>query len=231
MPIEIRITDPQKEDPQTLVKTAHFLLKLVGINLLVNKDHPGVAMATTNPLSPIARAGGGVGSGAPEPFITTPPGAVPPTEQKAAVILSNVELDAAGIPWDRRIHSRVKTKTSDGKWRYARGIQDDTIAVVEAELRRTLGAPVPTNNLSKSTELVEEPPREKMQGIGHMRDEQPDPVDMGDDDLIEEELVDPETAAGPGTVRSPMFDADELKQPAPAITPPPVPVAPQAAVV
>ena len=38
------------------------------------------------------------------------------------------------MPWDARIHSRAKSKTSDGKWRYQRGIGDDVIKVVEAEL-------------------------------------------------------------------------------------------------
>jgi hypothetical protein len=50
------------------------------------------------------------------------------------------DLDARGFPWDARIHGRTKAKIGDGTWRYRRGSTDEEIAVVEAELRQTMGA-------------------------------------------------------------------------------------------
>ena len=50
-------------------------------------------------------------------------------------------LDVAGLPWDARIHSRTKSKTSDGKWRYQRGVHDHVITQVEAELKLNTGTP------------------------------------------------------------------------------------------
>lgn len=53
----------------------------------------------------------------------------------------HVDLDKNGFPWDARIHSGNKEKTVKGVWRSRRGVTDETIAQVEAELRAVLGAP------------------------------------------------------------------------------------------
>lgn len=55
-----------------------------------------------------------------------------------------VEVDAAGLPWDGRIHSGPADKrpqNADKTWRKKRGVSDDEVATVEAELRAALGAP------------------------------------------------------------------------------------------
>lgn len=71
---------------------------------------------------------------------TTPtpaPAASPPNP-------GNVEVDKSGLPWDGRIHSGPadkKPKNGDGTWRKKRGVDDATVAAVEAELRAALGAP------------------------------------------------------------------------------------------
>lgn len=45
-------------------------------------------------------------------------------------------LDADGLPWDARVHSSaVEPKTKDGKWKRKRGVPDDLVRAVEAELR------------------------------------------------------------------------------------------------
>jgi len=69
------------------------------------------------------------------PPVTT---AVPPTVSPAA----SVERDAKGMPWDGRIHASSKAKVADGSWRYKRGVDDTTIAPIEAEIRAALAAPV-----------------------------------------------------------------------------------------
>lgn len=59
-----------------------------------------------------------------------------------------VELDAAGLPHDPRIHAGTKRKNADGTWTKKKGLNDASlIARVEAELRATLpsATPAPTN--------------------------------------------------------------------------------------
>jgi hypothetical protein len=46
------------------------------------------------------------------------------------------------MPWDGRIHASSKAKVADGSWRYKRGVDDTTIAPIEAEIRAALAAPV-----------------------------------------------------------------------------------------
>lgn len=53
-------------------------------------------------------------------------------------------FDSSGLPWDGRIHAASKAVTSDGKWRKRRGVGDDLVAGVEAELRNRVGAGVPS---------------------------------------------------------------------------------------
>lgn len=54
------------------------------------------------------------------------------------------EVDAAGFPWDERIHSGAKSKTAANNWRYRKGVGQDTITAVEAELRARSAAGNPT---------------------------------------------------------------------------------------
>jgi hypothetical protein len=45
------------------------------------------------------------------------------------------ETDAAGLPWDERIHASTKALNADGTWRRRRNIDTTEIARVEAELK------------------------------------------------------------------------------------------------
>lgn len=54
---------------------------------------------------------------------------------------NSVERDAAGMPWDPRIHSGNKTKTKKGLWQKRKGVDQATIAQVEAELKGNAQAP------------------------------------------------------------------------------------------
>ena len=52
-------------------------------------------------------------------------------------------FDSAGFPWDERIHSANKGTNANGTWRKRRGVDDATVAAVEAELKaRALGATI-----------------------------------------------------------------------------------------
>lgn len=48
---------------------------------------------------------------------------------------TQVELDAAGMPWDERIHSSAKSKVKDGTWKLRRGVEDHEVQAVKAEYR------------------------------------------------------------------------------------------------
>lgn len=51
-------------------------------------------------------------------------------------ITTEAELDAAGLPWDERIHSSAKTKTVKGFWKYLKGVDREVLVPqVEAELK------------------------------------------------------------------------------------------------
>lgn len=62
----------------------------------------------------------------------------PEIRQPKASVDINVQaegLDAAGLPWDARIHASSKAKTVDGYWRARRGVDESLVSQVEAELK------------------------------------------------------------------------------------------------
>lgn len=106
-----------------------------------------------------ATAFGGTGNAAPPapPTAAAPPPAAEPSGESAAAsppANSDVELDADGLPWDARIHSGPedkRPKNADGRWRRKRNTSDETVAEVEAELRKVMGAPAPTPAAAETT--------------------------------------------------------------------------------
>lgn len=64
----------------------------------------------------------------PSPFAQTAP------ELSTSTVVDN-ELDAEGIPWDKRIHSSSRAKVKNGSWKIARGVTDEQAAPIKAELR------------------------------------------------------------------------------------------------
>ncbi|MGJ0509082.1 MAG: hypothetical protein ACR652_18565 [Methylocystis sp.] len=77
----------------------------------------------------------------PAPPVATPESAAVPVVPQTPAPAPGVELDKNGLPWDNRIHSREKTKTKDGAWKYKRGVADNVIADVEQELRAVMAVP------------------------------------------------------------------------------------------
>lgn len=49
--------------------------------------------------------------------------------------VTDTELDAAGFPWDDRIHASTKTKTVDGYWKRKRGVSEELVGQVQAEFK------------------------------------------------------------------------------------------------
>lgn len=88
----------------------------------------------------------------PPPSVPTPPVvATPPTAATVPTVAlpaaPGSERDSAGLPWDGRIHATsaggAHPTVADGTWRKKRGVDDATVAKVEAELRAALGASAP----------------------------------------------------------------------------------------
>jgi hypothetical protein len=65
------------------------------------------------------------------PSLTIPP---PPITNAVAKLGGDVKVDALGLPWDARIHSEGRTFIADGSWRLKKGISQDLVASVKAEL-------------------------------------------------------------------------------------------------
>jgi len=73
--------------------------------------------------------------------LTAPPPPVPnnvtPGTIAAPQSQSLAEVDKNGMRWDARIHSSSKAKIADGTWKYRRGVTDEEIKRIEAELAIT----------------------------------------------------------------------------------------------
>lgn len=57
--------------------------------------------------------------------------------------LINTDHDAEGLPWDKRINAGTKTKKADGTWKRLKGVSDELVTEVKAELRAALAAVPP----------------------------------------------------------------------------------------
>ena len=63
------------------------------------------------------------------------------SEEKPTAPLAGVAVDSEGIPWDGRIHASTKTATKKGLWTLKRGVDENLVNQVKAELRQALAAP------------------------------------------------------------------------------------------
>ena len=79
---------------------------------------------------------------------TAPP--APPVEPMAAAPVAPTmptpippKLDVDKMPWDGRIHASTQSFNKDGTWRLKRGISDELLATVTAELKATMALPGP----------------------------------------------------------------------------------------
>ena len=90
------------------------------------------------------------------------PPATPPAANVAATAASGqaspVPLDKRGLPWDHRIHSSSKAVNADGTWRNKRGVAEDQLATVEAELRSVMAIPAAAVPLPPGPSALPPPP-------------------------------------------------------------------------
>lgn len=67
-------------------------------------------------------------------------------------------VDAAGLPWDARIHSESKATVADGTWRKRRGVDPELVKQVEAELRGEVPAAAATPAVTEPSASIPVPP-------------------------------------------------------------------------
>lgn len=93
--------------------------------------HNHVVTTGTAPTGP----GSGHGGTAPMPTAPFPMTAAAPDDDDEDGTPSDAATDNTGLPWDERIHSGSKALTAKGVWKKRKGVSDDMVRAVEAELR------------------------------------------------------------------------------------------------
>lgn len=106
---------------------------------------PSTAVVAPLPIAPVVPTPGQVPA---PPVASVPvptPAAVAPAPTAPAITpnpAGGVQTDAAGLPWDVRIHSSPpKINESDKLWRKKRGVDPRLVILVEVQLRQVMGAP------------------------------------------------------------------------------------------
>lgn len=56
-----------------------------------------------------------------------------------------IDVDAAGLPWDGRIHASSRALIADGTWRQRRNLDPAILATVTAELKQLMSLPAATS--------------------------------------------------------------------------------------
>lgn len=107
-------------------------------------ERKGVNIELESPKSAPSSADAGPSSTAPvDTQVNTSTGIAPPPPVPQPVFPANTaapqspnpaEVDSKGMPWDARIHSSSKAKVADGSWKYKRGVSEEEVKLVEAEL-------------------------------------------------------------------------------------------------
>jgi hypothetical protein len=97
------------------------------------------------------------------PTAATVPTVVPAGDPSAPALPPALLTDATGLPWDARIHAdsgkgKPKPTVADGTWRKKRGVDDATLAAVEAELRGALRIAAPAAVVPPPPATVPNPP-------------------------------------------------------------------------
>lgn len=76
------------------------------------------------------------------PIVPGAPPVVPAATTIPPAPAHSVEVDSEGLPWDARIHSSSKARVQkDNSWKLARGVSQQLVVTVKAELRQAMAAP------------------------------------------------------------------------------------------
>lgn len=101
---------------------------------------PASAAAAPSAIAPAAPSGTPATPSVPTaPALPAVPAAAAPTAPAAPTTSApGVDLDATGLPWDKRIHAGTKSKKQDGTWTALRGVDPALKVAVEQELRNLM---------------------------------------------------------------------------------------------
>lgn len=114
---------------ETILANQILILAKLGINPEASGEVL-TGSVVTGPGSVIVGDAGNVMMGAASTGTTTP------LQGNTPGIAGTQELDAAGLPWDDRIHSSSKEKlVKDSTWKLKRGVDKTVVAQVEAQYR------------------------------------------------------------------------------------------------
>lgn len=180
------LTHAEAADSAVFANLAKHLLGAA--DTISHVDRPDVGAPTNVPLalaqpvpspSPAALAFGGQ----PTPPVPVPVPAAPSTPTAATAPIAapaaspaGVVVDAAGLPWDARIHSSNKAFVADGTWRQRRGTAPELLAQVEAELRQTMGLPAPAAAAPVAPPVPQPPAANSVFGAAALAAGLPQPV-------------------------------------------------------
>lgn len=146
----------------------------VKLEALAGPGAAGPTLADIDPAAAFGDAGNGQAATLPpppaaagNPVISIPPTAsLPPAPPSApnvaAAPAGAVELDKDGLPWNATIHAKgekgARPMNADGRWRKKRGVEDATVAAVEAELRALMAIPSPAPVAAPAAQVGNVPP-------------------------------------------------------------------------
>lgn len=161
MTIQITVIDPAKTPRAELLHVIAFLNEYTGgavatpaapdLPTLAPADNPATGTSPDDafggdPVAAFGDVGNVAAAGSPaisDPAIAFSPPAAPSAPSVAVATAGAVDLDKNGLPWDGRIHAGTKRKNADGTWTAKRGVDEATVAQVEAQLRGVMAIPAP----------------------------------------------------------------------------------------
>lgn len=139
--VELLTRDQESDDPTIAFGNTDEAAAAFGTPLASGEPAPFTAGAVPSETAHAGSADTSAPTNVPPPPVATPGSMGETVAPNTASPAASVELDAAGLPWDARIHSRGKTKVAAGTWTAKRGVDPSTVARVEVELRQVMGAP------------------------------------------------------------------------------------------
>jgi hypothetical protein len=144
------------------------------IRYLTGLQNGSEVETTIEEVETIASGGGATVPGPEGGYIPAPPADIIATVAEAVGVttddltaeiphtpglLDGVDVDAAGMPWDNRIHGAKRAKTvKDGLWKKKRGVSPDLVATVEAELTAAMSAPAAPTYVAPADTSAPPPP-------------------------------------------------------------------------
>lgn len=157
--IKIELTEVESTCADSLKLTGEYLIKMAELRMdysKVSNEANSDLMADEAEVLPVETSDPEQEEPAPEPEQEKPAPEVTTIQDETQITLPSpaeifakpevppapaVEVDAEGLPWDKRIHSRTRSKVKDGTWKKQRNLGPDVIARVEGELRQIMNLP------------------------------------------------------------------------------------------